>query len=269
MPNLSVSIVVYDTDRALVEDCLQHLARALQAANCADARVFLIDNGPPAYSARLASWLPALRTVLAVEAVSGHGNIGYGAANNLAIERSDAYYHLVLNPDVDLATEALALGIAWLEQHPGDSLVGARTFNGDGAEVAICKDQPSVIVLALRALNVGWLNRRFSAALQRYDSAHSRFGDDGAREVRHLSGSFMLGRTAQIKRVGAFDRRYFLYFEDFDLSRRMAQLGRVVQLQHLRVWHHGGEAARKGWDHVWMFGTSAARYFCSYGWKLI
>jgi GT2 family glycosyltransferase len=253
----------------LVEDCLRHLTLALEQAGCPDAQVFLIDNGPPNYSSELAACLAESATMRSLIRLSGHGNLGYGAGNNLAIVRGDSQYHLVLNPDVDLAPESLAIGLEWLEDHPGDSLVGARTFDSDGTEVAICKDYPSVIVLALRAIDINWLNRTFSSALARYDSEHCVVGPDGAREVRHLSGSFMLGRTRQLREVGAFDQRYFLYFEDFDLSRRMARLGRVVQLDRLRVWHHGGAAARKGWSHVRMFATSAARYFSSYGWKLI
>jgi hypothetical protein len=285
--SLSVSIVVYRTDLELLADCLAHLARAVEASRCdAPVDVFIVDNGPAHYSVRLAGWItgsgwadPAFaanaapqpvpsRAGMRLALLTGHGNVGYGAANNLAIERSVAQTHLVLNPDVDVGEDSLRVALDWLDAHPADRLVGARTFNADGAEVPTAKDMPSVLVLALRALNVAALSRWFARQLERYDSAHRVPGADGAREVTHVSGSFMLARTADLRAVGAFDRRYFLYFEDFYLSRRLARLGRVVQPSHLKVWHHGGDAARKGVAHIRMFAVSAARYFSQYGWKL-
>ncbi len=37
----------------------------------------------------------------------GHANIGYGAAHNLVMHGGNTHYHLVLNPDVELAADAL------------------------------------------------------------------------------------------------------------------------------------------------------------------
>ena len=67
--------------------------------------------------------------------------------------------------------------------------------------------------------------------------------------------------------VGGFDEEFFLYFEDYDLSLKMAQHGSVLEHGELRVVHHGGEAARKGWRHVRWFVGGAARFFNRWGWK--
>ena len=49
--------------------------------------------------------------------------------------------------------------------------------------------------------------------------------------------------------VGGFDERFFLYFEDYDLSLKMAQWGQVLEHSQIRIIHHGGDAARKGAPH--------------------
>ncbi|MEO8385259.1 MAG: hypothetical protein ABI583_08455, partial [Betaproteobacteria bacterium] len=113
-PTLSVSIVVYFPDAAWLKTTLETLVAALAHARHADtmrrANIFLVDNQADTklsvFSALLAgacsefSWIEAA-------CIAGHGNIGYGRANNLAIARSsESDFHLVLNPDVKLAEDA-------------------------------------------------------------------------------------------------------------------------------------------------------------------
>jgi GT2 family glycosyltransferase len=69
-----------------------------------------------------------------------------------------------------------------------------------------------------------------------------------------------------LKRLGGFDPRYFLYFEDFDLSLRTPQHARIAYVPSVRIVHHGGGAARKGLRHVRLFLTSAIRFFDQHGW---
>lgn len=75
-----------------------------------------------------------------------------------------------------------------------------------------------------------------------------------------VSGCFMLFRTDALKALGGFDERYFLYFEDFDLSLRAQKLGRVVYYPGVRIQHYGGGAGRKGWRHIKMFLRSALTF---------
>ena len=83
-----------------------------------------------------------------------------------------------------------------------------------------------------------------------------------------ISGCFMLFRTALLQRLGGFDARYFLYFEDYDLSLRAHELTRVAFVPDVRVVHHGGGASRKGMKHIRLFGVSAFRFFNRFGWRL-
>jgi GT2 family glycosyltransferase len=78
----------------------------------------------------------------------------------------------------------------------------------------------------------------------------------------------MLARTALFVKLGGFDPRFFMYFEDYDLSLRMGREAAVAYVPQARIVHHGGEAARKGWRHVAWFVTSAGRFFARHGWKL-
>ena len=67
--------------------------------------------------------------------------------------------------------------------------------------------------------------------------------------------------------VGGFDEGFFLYFEDYDLSLKMAQRGLVMEHREMRVVHHGGDASKKGWRHVHWFISGATLFFNRWGWK--
>jgi GT2 family glycosyltransferase len=66
--------------------------------------------------------------------------------------------------------------------------------------------------------------------------------------------------------VEGFDPRYFLYFEDFDLSLRLSKVAPIAYVPAVRIVHHGGHAAAKGFAHIRWFATSARRFFSMHGW---
>jgi GT2 family glycosyltransferase len=89
-----------------------------------------------------------------------------------------------------------------------------------------------------------------------------------AADVAIVSGCCMLCKTTSLQKEGGFDPRFFLYFEDFDLSLRLGKHGAVVYLPTMRVRHAGGNAARKGRQHRLYFIRSAVSFFNKHGWKL-
>ena len=79
----------------------------------------------------------------------------------------------------------------------------------------------------------------------------------------------MLVRTPLLRKLGGFDPRFFMYFEDYDLSLRIGREAKVAYDPRARIVHHGGAAARKGWRHVGWFIASACRFFTRHGWKIV
>ena len=79
-----------------------------------------------------------------------------------------------------------------------------------------------------------------------------------------MSGAFVLARRQAIDRTGGFDPRFFLYFEDFDWSVRLAAVAPNAFVPSVNVAHHGGGAARKGFRHVAYFVRGGARFYANF-----
>jgi len=83
------------------------------------------------------------------------------------------------------------------------------------------------------------------------------------------SGCFMFVRLNVLRAVGGFSPKFFLYFEDFDLSLRLGKQAALTYVPAVRITHAGGGAARKGSRHVMLFLRSAMTFFRTHGWKLV
>lgn len=273
--SLSVSIVLHHSPVGIVQQTLQSLqqsvAGAIAAGALADARVMVVDNSLCDDYRReiengLEGWLAD--GSLPWSYVQARSNGGYGAGHNIAIAQVESDYHLILNPDVELADSALLRGLQRLEADSTIALQSPAVRAESGAQEFLCKRYPTVLVLLLRAFAPGFLRRPFRRQLDWYEMRDQCAGSE-AVEVMLASGCFMLVRTASLQAVGGFRDEYFLYFEDFDLSMRLAAQGRLEFNPAMRIIHHGGYAARKGSRHLRYFIRSGIRFFNNYGWRWI
>jgi GT2 family glycosyltransferase len=263
---LSVSVVTFHPDIPMLRATLESLRQAVEFAQqegvLGETELVLVDNGSDAglQAVALASGWNSARVI------SGQGNVGFGCGHNLAMLPSRGDLHLILNPDVDIEVPALNLALDFMAKHPECAMLSPAIVEGAGDWHFLCKRYPSILDLFLRGFVPAAIRRRFARRLGRYEMA-----DAGQPDVLWdppiASGCFMLCRTDVLAQLKGFDPRYFLYFEDFDLSLRAASCGRVAAVASVRIAHYGGGAGRKGWRHIMMFGQSAWRFFAKHGWR--
>ncbi|MFC5430195.1 glycosyltransferase [Paraburkholderia denitrificans] len=268
---LSVSIVVYKPDPALLAQTLASLAAACALARAKypefAVNLCLIDNGGlPDMAAELAA-LSAHGVVHTI--ISGHGNVGYGRGHNLAIQQAASRYHLVLNPDIDMEEHALVVALDFFADHPEVGLLSPCIDDGEGQIQYLCRRYPTVFDLFVRGFLPSSVRTLFARRLARYEMRDLINEHDILWDPPIVSGCFMLFRTEVLKKLAGFDDRYFLYFEDYDLSLRTHGAARIAYAPSVRVMHHGGGAARKGYQHIRMFSASAFKFFNRFGWKWV
>jgi GT2 family glycosyltransferase len=264
-PLLSVAIVLHNPDLALLERTICSLSAA--TARIDGVTLTLVDHSPhdaPNHdSASLrhdaARWFGS-----PVAVVEDPVNPGFGAGHNRLLGYVGTY-HLVLNPDVEMRPHALEQAIAFMEAHPDCGLIAPAVFGDDGERQYLCKRYPTVTDLVLRAFAPVSLRRRFASRLERYEM-RDRIGDGIVWDPPIVSGCFMFFRGKVFEAAGGFDRRFFLYFEDFDLSLRSGRIARTAYVPDVQILHHGGQAARKGFRHIWMFARSGCHFFTKHRW---
>jgi len=273
--HLSVSIVLYNSSQELLQRALHSLHRSAEVAQQAGClsrmSVDVVDNSAdPAYRQQIVGALAAVSQCdfFRVNYSAQPLNRGFGPGHNSVIETLDSYFHLVLNPDAELADDTLRIGLLCMAADPGIALLSPRVLGGEGDQEFLCKRYPSVLALLLRGFAPDFARRWFRKRLDRYEMRDVCSGD-GQADVVLASGCFMLVRTAALRAVGGFSDDYFLYFEDFDLSLRLGSQGRLVFNPAMQIVHHGGYAASKGWQHVKYFIKSGITFFNQHGWRWI
>ncbi|WP_175813627.1 glycosyltransferase family 2 protein [Burkholderia contaminans] len=267
---LTVSIVVYRPDVERFFQTLHSLRNAVGAVRRYDptfhAVICVVDNGgtPDIWGEVAGSNVAGFECA----SLSGHGNVGYGRGHNLAIARSDSEHHLILNPDIDLDEDALVHALSFMSSRPDVGLLTPYISDEKGGIQYLCRRSPAMFDLLVRGFfPAGW-KARFANRLARYEMRHVINDHDIVEDPPIVSGCFMLFRTDVLKKLGGFDPRYFLYFEDYDLSLRTHDVARVAYVPSVRVIHHGGGASRKGFAHIRMFAASALKFYNRFGWRL-
>ena len=266
-PSLSISVVTYAPDERLLARTLASAADAIALArergSLGAARLLIVDNGPDGLAPMLRSLAEAALARaqdVALEVVTGHGNVGFGRGHNLAIAKSGADLHLVLNPDVEMDRNAIDAAVRYLGEHPevGALTPAARDTNGE--REYLVKGRPTWGTLFVRGFVPRFLRGPFRASLDAYELRHVDWEKEQA-PVTIASGCFLLCRKSALDAVKGFDPAFFLYFEDFDLTMRLSKVTTVAYCPRVRIVHHGGGAAAKGLAHVVMFVRSARQYF--------
>ena len=271
--SLSIYVVTYRPDLGLVAQLLDtvrdSVALCTSKGLLSDCNVTVIDNSTNEKIKDRLSELIKTATLASFGPINlqfAEQNLGYGRAHNRAIRGSNSRYHLVLNPDVLLEKEALYEGLRFMEAHPEIGLLTPYVADPRGERLYLCKRYPTVLDLFLRGFAPSGLRIRFAQRMDHYEM-RDLDPEQVATGIPIASGCCMLVRNQLLQRLGGFDPRFFLYFEDFDLSLRMSKMADIAYVPAVKITHYGGEAARKGPRHVFWFMRSAVRFFNLHDWK--
>jgi GT2 family glycosyltransferase len=243
----SILVVSFNT-RELLRECLTSvLAECGRLPAGLTAEVLVVDNASADGSAEMVE-REFSNTDAPVRLLRSAANLGFGAANNLALQAAQGRYPVLLNSDAFFHPGALARAIAHMDADLTVGIGAARQVSRDGAP------QPSALrfhsikrdTMLLTGLSTHFPNLRLLAALD-----WSAAGTDGGRlqrtmEVDWSPGAFLILRREALRKTGPFDPDFFLYYEEVDLCRRVKAAGyRILFWPDVVVTHIGGESSRQ------------------------
>ena len=273
MTTLSIAIVTYRPDFRKLSRSIETLNHCIndfrKAGGLSDVCLTIVDNSTSrAVYTELEQMLKLVEnhSPIATRLLASPRNLGYGMAQNLALKMSTTDYHLVLNPDVLLEEDSLQNAVEFMQQHEDVALLTPNGRNEQGDKDYLNKRYPDLMTLLLRGFAPRLVRKLFQKKI-----AHYEMRDLDPEKIHYglplASGCFMLFRTPLLKKLGGFSDKYFLYFEDYDLSMRTHQYGDIAYVPDVRILHYGGDTTKKGLKHILLFMRSAITFFNQYGWK--
>ncbi len=174
-----------------------------------------------------------------VELIVNAENVGFGRANNQALALARGRYLLLLNTDAFVDAGGIERTVRYLDAHPACTVLGVRLVGRDGVLQPSCRYFPTPWNEFL--VRTGF-DRVFPGARLVDDMA---WDHASARECDWVPGCYCLLRREVVERIGLFDPRYFLYYEEVDHCRaEKAAGGRVMYFPDTTVVHIGGESAK-------------------------
>lgn len=191
-------------------------------------------------------------------------NVGYGRGNNRAIRlamEEGSQYHLVVNPDVWFTSDVIPAIWKYMEEHPDVGQIMPQVLFLDGTIQYLAKLLPTPVDLFCRMFFPECFFRKRNRRYELKDS-----GYDFIMNVPCLSGCFMFFRMSTLKETGLFDENFFMYGEDFDLTRRIHRNYRTLFFPEVSIYH---KFSRGSHHNIRLFIAhimSMARYFNKYGW---
>lgn len=163
-------------------------------------------------------------------------NVGFGEANNVAFKSSNSNYILLLNPDTRFIEDCITPSIAYLKSDSDLACISVQQRYPNGTILKSCGKFPNFMAWVYEIVG---LSKVFPflfcpvTIMSNWDHASSSYVD-------HVMGSFMLLKRDIIQKIELFDKSYFMYFEDFELSKRIKDNGyKTYFLADIKIIHEG------------------------------
>ena len=262
---LSISIVVYQEIFLQIKDCLSSLIGSIPD----DIRyeITLVDNGALklnkdfSFEIELKKCFPNLPIYYLVSTKNG----GYGYGHNQVILKSQADYHLILNNDVYMMPNTLKNALNFMQQHKQVGMLVPDVYDMDEKRVYLCRHNPSLWISFLRRFAPSFLKKIFQKQLSKFQMQDKNYNENMFK-LSNPTGCFMFCRLELLKQLGGFDEKFFMYYDDSDLGRRMAKISLIAYSPAVKIKHVWRRAAYQDRRMAWIASKSALYY--SWKWLL-
>lgn len=235
MIDLSIIIVNYN-----VKEFLLNLLQSIQnARGNLSLETIVVDNASDDGSVELVK-----EKYPDVNLIVNKTNVGFGAANNQALQIARGKYFLLINPDTIVKENTFHEMINFFEKNPSAGIAGCKVLNPDGTlQLACRRGFPGPWTSFTKVMGLSSLFPK-SKLFARYNLTY--LNENDTYEVDAVSGAFMMMRSELYRKIGGFDQQFFMYGEDLDLCYRAQKSGfKVYYVNTTEIIHFKGESTRR------------------------
>ena len=221
--NLSIIIATWNTADTTLK-CVQSIKKYLPVF---DYEIIVVDNGSSDDT------VAKLKKESGVVIVENKTNLGFGGGNNIGAKVAKGEYLLFLNSDMELLDNKLIDMFNYINSHPEIGLISPKFLNID------LSDQGSVFPpqTLLNAFKEFWLGQ----------NTYSKYVPVGKQpvEVFSVSGGAVMIKGSLFEKIGGWDKRYFMFYEDLELCRQVKKLSyEIYYYPECRIIHRHGASGK-------------------------
>lgn len=243
-PLISVVVVTWNVKEAL-ERCLLSLDTHADAPY----ELYVVDNGSSDTTAEfLRQYRPSNRYVAHFEVITNDRDLGFATAANMGLRRARGEFILLLNPDTQLVEPSFEKMAALARARARLGMLGFQVTNLDGRIQQPIGELPTFWRQLARRL--GWYRPKFDFR--------------APAEVEQINAAAALMPKAVVDRIGLWDEKFFLWFEENDYCKRLRDAGyKIYYTPEVRVLHErqAGISKMPFWERQGIWAKSMFHYF--------
>jgi len=259
--------VVMVSHNDLNEACLQSVQQAIEAT-ALKVQTIIVDNASTKYHAN-----EFVDQYLVNDTITilRNGDFGFGRSNNRGVQDARGQYLVFLNPDTIISDDHFFDNLkVFLDENPQAGLVAPRIHSFDGELQETCRRFPPWFLPFMQRTSFGETKagQRYAEKFLMRDYDHKK-----ARMVDWVQGSAMCISKPLFEELSGFDDRFWMYFEDIDLCRRVWETGHpVYYVPAIHIRHAYGKASASRKNFIWNVLTNVMAHahivsWLKYEWK--
>lgn len=234
MANMDLSVIVVNYNaRELLKGCLQSIYDNTRGINF---EVIVVDN-----ASRDGSGDAVSENFPQVKLIKNQENVGFGRANNIGLAIAEGEHILFLNCDTKVTRPYLEDMVATARKKSGLGALGVALYSSEyDSEPQPCYGQFPSLWQFLRWYT--FVGNLFPLPAKKNRMNSGECGNPEKTDV--VSGACLFIPKKVINDVGVFDEKFFMYFEEFDLCRRIKKAGYDVYFDpSKKIIHYGNKSA--------------------------
>ena len=244
---ISIIIVNYNSSE-YTKKCIQSI---FTYENKSNYEILIVDNKSNEINRKILEDSEVLKDKR-VEIIFSEDNNGFGIGNNLAAQKAKGEYLLLLNTDTILNSDILEFCLSKFKEEKKLGILGLQLLYFDGSLQASYGYFPKLKqeIFELFPLSFKKNFEKITNPL-----ALSLSENEFSKDVDYVSGAFIVIKNSVYKKVNGFDPRFFMYFEETDLCKRVKDLGFQNVIYNNKVIMH------KGGGSIGAFSVNKANMF--------
>lgn len=216
-----------------LKDCVESVMKS-SFDNSILNKVIVVDNDSKDDSIELAERLNFDN----LEIIKNKENLGFGKACNIGAKNSQSDFILFLNPDAMVYEDTFHKLFDYIEKNDNSDVVvyGVQLIGDDGKVQRTCARFPKLRNFLVRVMGLNKINQEFFKSFSMEYWNHNE-----TKIVDQVIGAFFLITKDIFEQLNGFDERFFVYYEELDLSKRVHDSGyKTMYISEIQAYHKGG-----------------------------